>query len=190
MSQGPSTGQGSHNVSGPVFVEQTRSGLAGLKPALPVWPGRGGALQARAGIRERDGGGPPGTGPAARGRQRLSSPGSPPKPSLQRQSHASPCSSWVSSWAGRGLLSRLQALTCPVACRIPSRWDLSTPVHSLEALEGKGRARPGSGWRGSRAGRQATWCKTLLCPWLLRGQFPRVESSAGHGSRGPPIPWH
>ena len=54
MSQGPSTGQSSHNMSGPMFVVQTRSGRAGLKPALPVWPGRGKAPQACAGTsRER-----------------------------------------------------------------------------------------------------------------------------------------
>lgn len=56
MSQGPSMGRGRCNMSGPVFVEQTRSGLAGLKPALPVRPGRGGALQAQAGAsREMEG---------------------------------------------------------------------------------------------------------------------------------------
>lgn len=41
MSQGPSMGQGSQNVSDPVFTVQTHAGLAGLKPALPVGLGRG-----------------------------------------------------------------------------------------------------------------------------------------------------
>lgn len=36
-------------MSGPAFMEGTRLELAGLKPALPVWPGQGGVLQVRAG---------------------------------------------------------------------------------------------------------------------------------------------
>lgn len=53
MSQGPSGGQGSQDMSGPVFMVRRGSGLAGLKPALPVWPGRGGRCRLRLAPAER-----------------------------------------------------------------------------------------------------------------------------------------
>lgn len=114
-------GQGCRNMSGPMLVEQTRSGLASLKPAPPVQPGRSGGC--RLGLAPAEG-----CRDAAGGRTR--SPGKakakwtlelPLTPAPQRQNPSSPCRSRVSSWAGRGPLSRLQALPRPAEGRIPSR---------------------------------------------------------------------
>lgn len=78
--------------------------------------------------RQRDGGVLLGTGPVARGGQRLSkwTVKLLPISALQRRDCSSPCGSWVSSWAGRGPLSSLQTLTCPVEGKIPSCQDLAT----------------------------------------------------------------
>ena len=122
MSQGPSVGQGIQNMSGPVFPVRTHSGLAGLKPALPVRPGRGGRCRLRL-ARRADGGVLPEPEPAAQGGRKLSkrTVSLPLIPAPWRQNCSSPSSSWVSSWAVRGSLSRPQALTCSVKGRIPSR---------------------------------------------------------------------
>lgn len=122
MSQGLSVFQGNQNVSGPVFPVRTDSGLAGLKPALPVRPGRGGRCRLRLAWRA-DEGVPPEPGPTTRGGTKLSKWTAPLPliPAPCRQNCSGPSGSWVSSWAVRGSLSRPQALPCSVKGRIPSR---------------------------------------------------------------------
>ena len=66
MSQGPSTGQGSQDMSGPVFPAQAHVQLSDLKPAPPVQLGRGGHCRLRLAQRA-DGGALPEPGHTAPG---------------------------------------------------------------------------------------------------------------------------